>query len=174
MSLFIFFTLEEATQLIGLKPADKWRVVNFAQGKEYGIKPSVRDAAGSGSRRLYELNDVCELQIALRLLETGLRPMVIGQIVDDLRDAKEKGGLTKVLDSVRGGATDLQLAVIRTPRIGMALDRKRDQIVVWVRNIEDAEKLRRTIPDSDLILVPVGKLFSEFQRRLEANLKKKG
>lgn len=168
MGLGIFFTLDETTRLLGLKPKDKWRVIKFAQGKEYGLESSVRKAAGSGSRRLYGLKDVYELALALRLLETGLRSMVIGKVIKQLRenDARNSG----ITPSFAGpGQIELQLAIIRTPQTGKPLNEKREQVVALVRKIEEAENLRRLNPDRDLILVPVGMMFSEFDRRMRSD-----
>jgi len=163
MSFSIFFTLDEATRLIGLKPTHKWRVVNFAQGKEYGIKPSVREAAGSGSRRLYELNDICEIALALRLLETGLRPKVIGTVISQLRDNKDSKDLRHLL-----GSSDLHLAIIRKPKVGKPLNEKREQVVEWVWEADEAERIRRVHANCDLILVSVGGLFSDMDKRVRA------
>jgi DNA-binding transcriptional MerR regulator len=173
MPLMIFFTLDEATRLIGLEPKDKWRVIKFVQGREYGLKSSVRKARGSGSRRLYELNDVCELALALRLLETGLRSKVIGKIINQLREKEDGRGNVNALDSVRLGHAEIQLAIIRTPQVGKPLDEKREQNVQWVRTVGEAEELRRLNPNRDLILVPVGALFSQFDKELTVILNRK-
>jgi len=167
MAFSIFFTLDEATQLIGLKPTHKWRVVNFAQGKEYGIKPSAREAAGSGSRRLYELNDVCEIALALRLLETGLRPKVIGTVISQLRE-KRDWKLRQVL-----GSSDLHLAIIRKPKIGKPLNEKREQVVEWVWTVDEAERIRRVHANCDVILVSVGGLFSDMDKRVRTRFSPK-
>src|SRR5260370_30728661 len=39
---------------------------------------------GLGSRRLYDLENVCEIAVALALLEAGLRPAVIGDALHRL------------------------------------------------------------------------------------------
>lgn len=168
----IFFTLEEATRLLGLKPKDKWRVIKFVQGKEYGLRSSVRSAAGSGSRRLYELNDVCELALALRLLETGLRSKVIGKVISQLREKEGAQAAVNALAFSRQ-STALQLAIIRTPKVGRPLDEKREQAVEWVSTAEEMQELRRRNHDRDLILVPVGQLFSQFDKQLQVILKVK-
>ncbi|GAC1625461.1 MAG: hypothetical protein PVS2B2_17120 [Candidatus Acidiferrum sp.] len=102
-------------------------------------------------------------------METGLRSMVIGKFIKQLRE-KEPEDLALIMAFVRQGASELQLAIIRTPQTGRPLDEKRDQVVAWVRTIEEAERIRRENPNRHLILVPVGVLFSEFDRRLLANL----
>ena len=167
MPYSIFFTLDDATRIIGLNPEHKWRVVNFAQGKEYGINPSVREAAGSGSRRLYELNDVCEIALALRLLETGLRPKVIGTVVSQLRESRDD------LRHMLSGGSDLQLAIIRKPKIGKPLNEKREQVVEWVWTVDEADEIRKVNPNCDLILVSVGGLFSDMDKRVRTKFNPK-
>lgn len=152
-----FFSTEEVAALVGLDPhKDKWRVIKFAQSDEYGIRPSVRQATGSGSRRLYSVEDVCEIALALRLLETGLRSMVIGRVIRQLRT---RG---KLSERVHYGGADSEkefLAILRKPQTGKPLDEKREQVVEWVGDAKQAEDIRRQNPTCDLILVPVGSMF---------------
>jgi DNA-binding transcriptional MerR regulator len=159
------FTTEKVTELVGLDvKKDKWRVIKFAQSKEYGISPSMSQAAGSGSRRLYDLENVCEIALALRLLETGLRSMAIGKVI---RQLSKKGPLHKRLAASNEKAEDLLIAIVRTPETGKPLDVGRDQIVEWVSGIEEAEQIRSKGSDRDLILVPVGSYLGELNRRLQ-------
>lgn len=158
---FQVFTTEQVAQLVGLKPKDKWRVIKFAQGNEYGIGPSVTKAAGSGTRRLYGLEDVCQIALALRLLETGLRSKAIGKVIRQLGKKEE------LSSRLERDSRDLLLAIIRTPEAGKPLDEKREQTVEWVAEIRQVEVLLRAYPNRDLILVPVGYMFSELGRRVK-------
>src|SRR5580704_8545121 len=133
------FRTEHVVRLIGLAQKDKWRIVKFVQSPEYGIRPTLADAEGSGSRRLYDLENVCEIALALRLLETGLRPMVIGKV---LRQLRKKGTLSEKLASEGKGAEKLFLAILRMPQPGKPLDEKREQLVEWVNEIEKVERIR--------------------------------
>ena len=166
------FTTEQVTRLLGLTAKkDEWRVITFAQGKEYGIKPSISGAAGSGSRRLYDLEDVCQLALALRLLETGLRSKEIGKIMKQVR----KGGkLSKNLNLEETEARALYLAIVREHQTGRRLDEKRYQWVGFVDgpwelevvlDAADIESGRRT--DCDVIMVPIGLMFLRLRQRLE-------
>jgi len=162
------FSTEQVAVLVGLDPQkDKWRVIKFAQSGEYGIKPSVSQAAGSGSRRLYDLENVCEIALALRLLETGLRSMVIGKVIRQLR---KKRKLSERLNSWGEDPEKSFLAILRTPQTGKPLDEKREQVVEWVGDAQKAEDIRRQNPTSDLILVPVGSLFEALSRSVEEEL----
>jgi DNA-binding transcriptional MerR regulator len=149
---------------------DKWRVTKFVKSNEYGIRPAVSEAYGPGTRRLYDLENVCEIALALRLLETGLRPMVIGKVIRQLR---KKGTLSEKLASEGKGAEKLFLAILRMPQPGKPLDEKREQLVEWVNEIEKVERIREQHVGSDLILVPVGSLFVELSRAVAKELKQK-
>ena len=150
------FTTEKAARVLGLEP---WRVTKFAQGKEYEISPSVAVAEGSGSRRLYSLEDVCQIGLAVRLLETGLRSKAVGKV---LRQVRETGRL-----STRLGEKDaaiLSLVIFRRPEMGKPLDEKRKQRVAFTTNKIDA--LKRGGAEEDAILVPLGSLFARINEGL--------
>jgi hypothetical protein len=164
------FRADHVARMIGLPQKDKWRIAKFVQSPEYGIRPTLADAEGSGSRRLYDLENVCEIALALRVLETGLRPMVIGKVIRQLR---KKGALSEKLDSEGKGTEKLFLVVVRMPQPGKPLDEKREQLVEWVNEIEKVERIREQHLGSDLILVPVGSLFVELSRAVARELKQK-
>jgi hypothetical protein len=149
---------------------DKWRVTKFVKSNEYGIRPAASEANGPGTRRLYDLENVCEIALALRLLETGLRSMVIGKVIRQLR---KKGALSEKLDSGGKGTENLLLMILRMPEPGKPLDEKREQRVEWVNEIEQAERIRQRHPSWDLVLIPFGSLFVELSRAVAAELKKK-
>ena len=161
------FTTEQVAALVGLDPQkDKWRVIKFVQSREYGIQPSVSEAEGSGSRRLYDLENVCEIALALRLLETGLRPMVIGKVIRQLR---KKGELN---ERIKYAEKDV-LAILRTPQTGKPLDEKREQVVELVGDAQEAEDIRTQNPTCDLILAPTGSLFAALSRSVKEELKRR-
>ncbi len=164
------FTQEQVAGLVGLNPAKEgWRILKFAESREYGIRPSIAAARGSGSRRLYNLENVCEFALALRLLETGLRSAAIGKAIRQLR---EQGPLSAKLEIDKAKAKSLYLAIIRTPRTGKPLDEKRPQEVAFI-DIEAASRILKSRRDDDVILVPIGSLFLEVNRRLQ-NLAEQG
>lgn len=156
------FSTEQVTELLGLDGAkDRWRVIKFVQSREYGISPSFGDAKGSGSRRLYDLENVCEIALALRLLETGLRSAVIGKVIRQLR------GLGKIHYKLRHvNEQELYVAIIRTPETGRPLSKQRIQVVQWVKSVAEAEEIRDGDFNCDLICVPVRMLFIELASRL--------
>ena len=50
------------------------------------VTPSVRDADGSGSQRMYSFNDVVQLRVIKKLLDAGVTLPKIRRAVDYLRD----------------------------------------------------------------------------------------
>jgi DNA-binding transcriptional MerR regulator len=50
------------------------------------LKPSVQDARGSGSQRLYSFTDVVQLKVIKRLLDAGMSLKKIRQAVETLRE----------------------------------------------------------------------------------------
>lgn len=186
-----FFTTEQVTALLGLAPEDKWRVTKFVQSREYGIRPSVSEAAGPGSRRLYDVENVCEIGLALRLLETGLRPKVIGHLLKELR---QDGKLSRKLKIDKDVARALYLGIFLSSQIGKPLDSSRIQYVDFFEGFLEVEhvlerieegltvatpglaklaelprfrNLQRLI-DPDVLLVAVGLMFYGINERLAA------
>jgi DNA-binding transcriptional MerR regulator len=150
------FTTDKAARLLGLEP---WRVTKCAQGKEYGISPSHGDAEGSGTRRLYSLEDICQIGLAVRLLETGLRSKVVGKV---LRQVSERGKLSTRLGEKDTAA--LYLAIFRTPETGKPLDETRKQRVEFITN--KVEALKGAKAEEDAILVPLASLFARISEGL--------
>jgi len=50
------------------------------------LKPSLQEAEGSGTQRLYTFSDVVQLRVIKRLLDTGINLNKVRQTVDWLRD----------------------------------------------------------------------------------------
>jgi hypothetical protein len=172
------FTTEEVAALIGLSPEDTWRVTKFIKSREYGIKPAITMGSGHGSRRLYDIENVCEIGLALRLLEAGLRPQVIGHVL------KEVGQYSNVSPKLKIGADAakiLYLAILLSPRTGKPLDVSRIQYVDFVEGFSEVEHIieqiaqglkSRGLPNVDVLvhydvlLVGVGLMFRGINERL--------
>jgi hypothetical protein len=145
--------------LVGLDPKkDAWRILKFAESKEYGIQPGISAPRGPGTRRLYDLENVCEFALALRLLETGLRSAAIGKVLKQV-----KGQLGSAL---RAPEKSFYLVIIRTPRPGKPLAEKRPQEVRFAEGVEEATRILKSRRDDDVLLVPVGAMFRELKRHL--------
>jgi DNA-binding transcriptional MerR regulator len=163
-------TTEKLTRVLGLDPQkDKWRIVKFAESREYNIKPSVDTPTGRGSRRLYNIEDACEIALALRLLETGLRSRVIGRVIRGLR---KKGKLSANLERSDSDRGTLNLVITRIPVPGKPLDETRQQVVGFARNTAKmtevvGEFFRNPNVEFDVILVPVSSMFRGMRQRLD-------
>jgi len=163
------FTTEELTTLLGLDPKkDKRRVIKFAESREYGIVPSIKLASGSGSRRLYDLENVCEFALALHLLRTGLRSQLIGQAIRDLRK-KEK--LSAKLELVGARLQKLKLLIARESEPGRLPNKIRDRLISFQEGGDDlseiiASTFCNSIGGPDLILIPIGQTFSDLKDQL--------
>jgi DNA-binding transcriptional MerR regulator len=177
-----FFTTEQVTALLGLNPEDKWRVTKFVQSREYGIKPSISEAAGPGSRRLYDVENVCEIGLALRLLETGLRPKVIGHV---LKELGQEGRLSRMLNVEKEPARALYLGILVSPQAGKPLDVSRIRYVDFVEGFTEVEHTIEKIAEGlsgtgmtkpvvdvlvnfDVLLVAVGLMFHRINEGLAA------
>ncbi len=158
-----FFTTEQVVELLGLKPKDKWRIIKFVEGKEYGIEPAMVMGKGLGSRRLYNLENVCEIAVALALLEAGLRPAVIG-------DALAR--LPRMADYLKEPAHSLYIVMALERQFGRLLSKSRLMTIdiTTVAYSPDAvgEEFRSmTTGEFAVLYVPIGFLFSGIKQRLE-------
>lgn len=82
------------------------------------VRPSIRDARGSGSQRLYAFRDLLELKVVKRLLDAGL----------SLRSAR------RALECLREGlGGDLSSATIVLDGAGSVLARTGDEVVDLLR-----------------------------------------
>ncbi|GAA2608828.1 hypothetical protein GCM10010399_44570 [Dactylosporangium fulvum] len=64
------------------------------------VVPSVRDAAGSGSQRLYSFRDIVVLKVVKRLLDAGVSLQNIRKAIETLRSrgADDLAGITLISD----------------------------------------------------------------------------
>jgi DNA-binding transcriptional MerR regulator len=154
------FTTEQVARLLGLDPReDAWRIVKFATSREYGLNPSISVATGSGSRRLYSMDDVYEIAMALRLLETGLRPLVIGQII---RKVRKSGDLKN---------RDPYFALGRQAHIGKPLRDERTQKLEFFQSFAEAREYIHDAEDFhghgwDWMLVDFSLIFRKINEQL--------
>ena len=64
------------------------------------VKPSVRDAGGSGTQRLYSFRDILVLRLIKNLLDTGINLQQIRKAIEYVRDhlGKAPHGMTLMSD----------------------------------------------------------------------------
>ncbi len=77
------------------------------------VVPSVRDAQGSGTQRLYSFDDLVELRVMKRLLDTGVSLQRVRQAVEELRRrGRTPGDVTLLSDGTTVYALDDNAQVI--------------------------------------------------------------
>ena len=77
------------------------------------VRPSVRDARGSGTQRLYSFQDLALLRIIKKLLDTGVSLQQVRKAIGTLRPLKEpEVGTTIVSDGTRIYAVESPEAVV--------------------------------------------------------------
>jgi DNA-binding transcriptional MerR regulator len=156
------FTTERIAEILS---ASKWRVGRFAEIKKFGITPAFGEAKGSGSRRLYNLENVCEMALASWLLEAGLRIEVIGRALNRMR---RQGGLSYLLELPDAKAQDSYLGVIRAPRGKIT-----GQEAVFLQSWEQLVRIFARDSDASVLIIPVGLRFLTLKHRLEEQRKGK-
>jgi DNA-binding transcriptional MerR regulator len=162
----IFFTADIATLL----NVPEWRVMRFAQGEDFEITPSHKDASGSGTRRVYDIEDVCQIALALRLLDSGLGAKAIGAI---LRGLREKESLSAMLEWEKKKLEGLYLLVFRTPKSRKRAFSNRGRDAFFVNGLTEAQVEQAERPQDDLLLLSVGATFRDLKSRLTKLRKEK-
>jgi len=150
-------------QIAKLLRVPEWRIIKFVGGKEYRITPALSEAAGSGTRRLYNLENVCELAVAWWLFQTGLRSDVVGWVLHQVRNEQQ---LKSILDVEEQKARSIYLAVIRTERKGNYVAPRQEAL--YIQNHDQIQNLlSASTADSGFVLIPIGMKFMNLKRRLE-------
>jgi DNA-binding transcriptional MerR regulator len=119
------FSGTKAAQVVGItyRQLDYWARTDL-------VRPSLADAAGSGSRRRYSYRDLLELRMIKKLLDAGVRLETVRDVFTYLR-TKTEGDITsahvvidgstvllcegdELIDVVRRGQGVLQLLPVAT------------------------------------------------------------
>ena len=89
------FRVPEVCRLVGIsyRQLDYWARTGLAV-------PSVRDASGSGTQRLYSFRDIVVLKVVKRLLDAGVSLQNIRKAIDTLRSrgVADLAGITLISD----------------------------------------------------------------------------
>lgn len=96
---------------ITYRQLDYWARTNL-------VEPSIQDATGSGSKRLYSFRDVLVLKLVKRLLETGISLQQIRVAVEQLHDA---------------GITDLAQTTLMSDGASVYLCTSNDEVIDLVQ-----------------------------------------
>ncbi len=89
------FRIPDVQRVVGIsyRQLDYWARTGL-------VKPSVRDAGGSGTQRLYSFQDLVELRVIKKLLDAGVSLQRIRKAIGFLRDHLKKSphGVTLMSD----------------------------------------------------------------------------
>jgi DNA-binding transcriptional MerR regulator len=91
------YRVPEVTKIVGIsyRQLDYWARTGL-------VRPSVKDAQGSGSQRLYSFQDLALLKVIKRMLDSGVNLQQIRKAMATLKDLKEPTlGTTLVSDGNR-------------------------------------------------------------------------
>jgi DNA-binding transcriptional MerR regulator len=104
------------------------------------VTPSIREAGGSGTQRLYSFQDLIELRVIKKLLDAGVSLQNVRKAVDYLRShmGTEPTSVTLMSDGVRVYACESEDQIIDLVKrgqgvFGIALDKVRDELESSVR-----------------------------------------
>jgi MerR HTH family regulatory protein len=98
------------------------------------VRPSIRDAGGSGTQRLYSFEDLLQLRVVKTLLDTGISLQQIRKAIEYLRESERPlQSVTLMSDGTRIYTPDSPDAVIDLISRGqgvfaIALDKVRDDL----------------------------------------------
>jgi len=91
------YRVPEVTKIVGIsyRQLDYWARTGL-------VRPSVNDAHGSGTQRLYSFQDLAILKLIKRMLDSGVNLQQIRKAMTTLKDLKEPAlGTTLVSDGNR-------------------------------------------------------------------------
>jgi DNA-binding transcriptional MerR regulator len=91
------YRVPEVTKIVGIsyRQLDYWARTGL-------VRPSVKDAQGSGTQRLYSFQDLAMLKLIKRMLDSGVNLQQIRKAMITLKDLKEPAlGTTLVSDGNR-------------------------------------------------------------------------
>jgi DNA-binding transcriptional MerR regulator len=102
------YRVPEVTKIVGIsyRQLDYWARTGL-------VRPSVKDAQGSGTQRLYSFQDLAVLKLIKRMLDTGVNLQQIRRAMATLKELKEPAlGTTLVSDGNRIYQVDSPEAVV--------------------------------------------------------------
>jgi len=91
------YRVPEVCRIVGIS----YRQLDYWARTEL-VRPSVRDAGGSGTQRLYSFQDLLQLKVVKSLLDAGVALHQIRKAIDYLRETKQSlSGVTLMSDGRR-------------------------------------------------------------------------
>lgn len=102
------YRVPEVCRIVGIsyRQLDYWARTGL-------VRPSVKDAQGSGTQRLYSFQDLATLRLIKRMLDSGVNLQQIRKAMTTLKDLKEPAlGTTLVSDGTRIYSVESPEAVV--------------------------------------------------------------
>lgn len=102
------YRVPEVTKIVGIsyRQLDYWARTGL-------VRPSVQDAQGSGSQRLYSFQDLAMLRLIKRMLDSGVNLQQIRKAIGTLKELKQPAlGTTLVSDGSRIYSVESPEAVV--------------------------------------------------------------
>jgi hypothetical protein len=90
----------ELAQVAAFVGAPESRVKNWTIGRPFRIRPTIREAAGTGRSNLYSREDLCLIALVNRLSEGGLAPPLIQDFLDYLEGFPDVRGHLREMTGV--------------------------------------------------------------------------
>ena len=111
------YRVPEVTKIVGIsyRQLDYWARTGL-------VRPSIKDAQGSGSQRLYSFQDLATLKLIKRMLDSGVSLQRIREAMGTLKTLKEPAlGTTLVSDGSRIYSVESPEAIVDLVRGGQAV-----------------------------------------------------
>ena len=129
------YRVPEVTRVVGIsyRQLDYWARTGL-------VRPSIRDAGGSGTQRLYSFQDLLQLRVIKKLLDTGISLPRIREAIVYLREhlGAQPTGVTLMSDGSSVYACESEDEIIDLVKRGqgvfaIALDKVWDELSTSVR-----------------------------------------
>jgi DNA-binding transcriptional MerR regulator len=124
------------------------------------VMPSVQEATGSGSQRLYSFNDLLQLKVVKSLTDAGASLQKVRQAIDYVRTnlSDNWSKVTIVTDGAGVYACTSDAEVVDLLRSGqgvlgavVAVDKVRDQLAGTLRELRPDQEDRHAAGDSEVV-----------------------
>jgi hypothetical protein len=139
----------------------------FIEHRSCGIKPSIREGSGRGTRRLFSDDDALGIALVWSLFQAGLRSRVISQVLQAYLEGPEgpQGLATEAAEKMDGecSALNKQMVLVIRRSLGRSGAKAR-KLQVWLDDKDYAE------PSSELsseLVIPISMVFAEVKKKIQ-------
>jgi hypothetical protein len=139
----------------------------FIEHRSFGIKPSIREGSGRGTRRLFSDEDALGIALVWSLFQVGLRSRVIAQVLEAILEGP---GGPQGLATEAAGRLDAECAALNEPKvlvIRRSLGRSRKNtrsLQVW---LDDKDYVEPRSDVSSELIIPISMVFAEVKKKIQ-------